>query len=109
MPDQALVEKVRQAWAEVLDTDSAPLEVNFFDAGGDSVLLVVLLERLNELTGRKLEPPDLFRHSTVLAQAALLAGDPKPVPDIGTGAAPAGPEPEPDRRALLGRGRAADA
>jgi hypothetical protein len=70
-----LVEEVRTAWAAVLDTAGpVPTDVNFFDAGGDSILLIVLLERLNALTDRELEPPDLFRHSTVRAQAELLAG-----------------------------------
>ena len=108
MPDPELVELVRRAWAEALDTDAVPLDLNFFDAGGDSVLLIVLMERLNELTDRTLEPPDLFRHSTVLAQAELLSGadTPAAVPD---GAVqPDGVRP-PDRSALLGRARVADA
>jgi hypothetical protein len=75
MAEPDLIEVVRAAWAAVLDTaEPVPTDVNFFDAGGDSILLIVLLDRLNALTGRELEPPDLFRHSTVRAQAALLAG-----------------------------------
>jgi acyl carrier protein len=97
MAERDLLEDVRAAWAEVLDTPDVPVDVNFFDAGGDSILLVVLLDRLNALTGRELEPPDLFQHSTVRAQAALLAG-----------AGTAGQASVPDRSALLGRARRAE-
>lgn len=97
MAEQDLLDGVRAAWAEVLDTTDVPDDVNFFDAGGDSILLIVLLDRLGALTGRTLEPPDLFQHSTVRAQAALLAGT-----------TPATAATVPDRSALLGRARRAD-
>jgi aryl carrier-like protein len=97
MAEQDLLDDVRKAWAEVLDTADVPTDVGFFDVGGDSILLIVLLERLNALTGRDLEPPDLFQHSTVRAQAALLAGG-----------GDTAPPPVPDRSALLGRARRAD-
>lgn len=94
MTERDLLDGVRAAWAEVLDTTSVPDDVNFFDAGGDSILLIVLLDRLNALTGRAIEPPDLFQHSTVRAQVALLAGTTETaVPAV------------PDRSALLGRAR----
>ena len=72
---QDLVARVRQAWAEVLDTteDSVPLDVNFFDAGGNSMLLVLLTDLLNETGDEDVESVDLFQHSTVTAQAELLA------------------------------------
>lgn len=97
MAEQDLLDDVRTAWAEVLDTREVPDDVNFFDAGGDSILLVVLLDRLNALTGRDLEPPDLFQHSTVRAQAALLAGTTESVAAA-----------VPNRSALLGRARRAE-
>lgn len=98
MAEQDLVEDVRRVWAEVLDTQEVPTDVNFFDAGGDSILLIVLLDRLNATSGRELEPPDLFQHSTVRAQAALLAGS----GDTDAAA------PAVDRSALLSRARRAD-
>lgn len=74
-PRPELIAVVRQAWAEVLDTtpDAVPLEVGFFDAGGNSMLLVLLGDVLDETGELNLDPVDLFQHSTVLAQAALLA------------------------------------
>jgi hypothetical protein len=98
MAEPDLIEDVRRAWAEVLDTQEVATDVNFFDAGGDSILLIVLLDRLNALTEHELEPPDLFQHSTVRTQADLLAGD-DDAPEV-----PAAP----DRSALLGRARRAE-
>lgn len=100
MAGHDLLDDVRKAWAEVLDTREVPDDVNFFDAGGDSILLIVLLDRLNTFAGRDLEPPDLFQHSTVRAQAALLAGTTEPAAATETTV--------PDRSALLGRARRAD-
>lgn len=98
MAERDLVEDVRQAWVEVLDTQNVATDANFFDAGGDSILLIVLLGRLNALTERELEPPDLFQHSTVRAQADLLARGGE------ASEAPAAP----DRSALLSRARRAE-
>ena len=102
MTERDLLDRVRAAWAEVLDTTAVPDDVNFFDAGGDSILLIVLLDRLGALTGRTLEPPDLFQHSTVRAQAALLADTASATTTTTTAAT------VPDRSALLGRARRAD-
>ena len=75
MTNNETVARVRQAWAEVLDIseDAVPVDVNFFDAGGNSMLLVLLTDLLNETGDVNLDSVDLFQHSTVTAQAELLA------------------------------------
>lgn len=93
-----LLEPVRTAWAEVLDLDdpdAVPLDVNFLEAGGSSLLLIMLWEELDGLTGRTVKVSDLFQHSTVRAQAAFLAGPEEPRAAALLGAR--------DTRALLGR------
>lgn len=72
-----LLPRVRAAWAEVLgteDTVDIPLDTNFLETSGSSLLLILLWERLHVLTDRPLKVSDLFEHATVRAQAALLAG-----------------------------------
>ncbi|MGX6607638.1 phosphopantetheine-binding protein [Micromonosporaceae bacterium Da 78-11] len=92
-----IVERVRRAWQQALDVDDVPLELPFFEAGGDSLLLIILLEELNTLADGRLEAADLFQHSTVLAQVALISGDVGLVP-----ATEVGPR---NRAALLNRAR----
>lgn len=100
-----LLDRVRKAWAEVLDVDVAnvPVDGNFLEAGGSSLLLIMLWEELEGLTDGDLKVSDLFRHSTVRAQAALLAGEIGDVTD-GSDQAVAGRGGR-DRRQLLGRAR----
>uniref|UniRef100_A0AAU2V0K2 Amino acid adenylation domain-containing protein n=1 Tax=Streptomyces sp. NBC_00003 TaxID=2903608 RepID=A0AAU2V0K2_9ACTN len=96
----ALADRVAAAWREVLDVDTVPYDANFFDVGGDSLLLIVLLDTLSALTDRELEAADLFQHSTVEAQAELLAGDRPEAP-----AAEPAEQRGPGRGRLLGRSR----
>jgi aryl carrier-like protein len=70
----ARLEIVRMVWREVLDISDVADDTTFFDAGGDSLRLVILVERLNEATGRALKTVDLFRAGTVRGHAELLAG-----------------------------------
>lgn len=64
---------VRSIWQEVLQSDDIEDDVSFFESGGDSLLLVVLVERLSQASGRMLRTVDLFRSATVSGQADLLA------------------------------------
>ncbi|QGV82787.1 amino acid adenylation domain-containing protein [Streptomyces ficellus] len=64
---------VRAAWAEVLETSAAvPGDVNFFDLGGHSLLIIRLQDALGRHTGVRPSVVDLFRCSTVDAQAGLV-------------------------------------
>ena len=71
--------RVREAWADVLggeSTEDIPMDVNFLEFGGNSLLLVMLWEELQPIAGRPLKLSELFHHGTVQAQAELLAGRP---------------------------------
>ena len=95
-----LLDRVRAAWAEVLDVDDpAGLDPdrNFMEVGGSSLLLIMLWEDLHELSDTPLRVSDLFQHSTIRAQAALLAGVAETPRQQTIGAS--------DRRSLLGRAR----
>lgn len=117
---EELLPEVRKAWAEVLGSASAedvPLDVNFLEAGGNSLLLVMLWEQLQPLAGRALKLSELFQHATVRAQAALLVGAPDQAASAPAATAvpaaattPAGASSEsavPEQRSLLARRRAA--
>jgi phthiocerol/phenolphthiocerol synthesis type-I polyketide synthase E len=59
-------------WCEVLQRDRVPLEGNFFDLGGDSLLMVQGFAKLREKVPVKLEVIDLFRYPTVRALARYV-------------------------------------
>jgi aryl carrier-like protein len=100
---EEVVVRVREVWADVLGGDSAedvPLDVNFLEFGGNSLLLVMLWEELQPIAGRRLKLSELFHHGTVQAQADLLTARPDE-------AAPAGPATHDRPRSLLAQRRAA--
>ncbi|HET9899252.1 MAG TPA: phosphopantetheine-binding protein [Streptosporangiaceae bacterium] len=61
-------------WAEVLGLDTVPYDTNFFEVGGDSLLLVALVERIRQSTGLAVRTIDVVRAGTVRRQVDLLAG-----------------------------------
>ncbi|GAA2681620.1 MULTISPECIES: condensation domain-containing protein [Actinosynnema] len=71
----ARLDLVRSVWAEVLGHDTFGDDTSFFDAGGDSLRLVVLVERLRELSGRAVRTADLFRAGTARGHAELLTDE----------------------------------
>ncbi|MGW3680675.1 condensation domain-containing protein [Streptomyces prasinus] len=74
---------VRSVWSEILGTDEFADDVSFFESGGDSLLLVLLVERLGQASGREVRTMDLFRSPTVGGQAELIAGAPAAEPTGG--------------------------
>jgi hypothetical protein len=93
---------VRSIWQEVLGAEQVGDDVSFFDAGGDSLRLVILVERLNQVSGRMLATMDLFRAGTVRGQSDLLAAQSAP-----RGVADARPTGR-DRLLSAARGRVAE-
>jgi aryl carrier-like protein len=68
-----LEETIAAIWADVLEFESVGLHDNFFDLGGNSLLLIDAYSRLREVVGRELKVIDLFEHPTVSALARHLA------------------------------------
>ena len=67
------VELVRSIWCEVLRIREIGDDVTFLEAGGNSLLLAALAEKLSSASGRKLQTEDLLRAPSVKGQAELLA------------------------------------
>jgi amino acid adenylation domain-containing protein len=63
---------VAAIWCEILQVDRVRLDANFFDIGGHSLLLVRLHAALRRKFGRELPLLELFRRTTVAAQAEGL-------------------------------------
>lgn len=59
-------------WCAVLATDGVGLDENFFDAGGNSLLLTELVVRLNREMAAAITRMDMFRFPTIRTMAAHL-------------------------------------
>ncbi|MDJ0840059.1 MAG: amino acid adenylation domain-containing protein [Acidobacteriota bacterium] len=80
--------QIAEIWQEVLELETIGAQENFFEIGGQSLLLVQLHQRLEEVLERKIPLVKLLANPTVAAQAELLAPQPKrPVEeDVDSGA-----------------------
>jgi amino acid adenylation domain-containing protein len=61
-------------WAEALGVERVGVQDNFFEIGGHSLLVARVHARIREAFPREVTLVDLFRHTTVAAQAAFVAG-----------------------------------
>jgi amino acid adenylation domain-containing protein len=71
-PRGAAEETVATVWREVLGLPEVGIHDNFFDLGGNSMLLVKVQSRLTAASGTEIPAVELFRHPTVAALARYL-------------------------------------
>ncbi|QDQ28738.1 AMP-binding protein [Chitinimonas arctica] len=64
--------KVQAVWREVLDGAVVVGDVNFFDAGGNSLKIIALQSQLQAAFGREIGVTVLFEHPTIAAFADWL-------------------------------------
>jgi amino acid adenylation domain-containing protein len=70
-PATALETQLAAIWSEVLGIADLTVERNFFELGGDSILLMLVVTRAKR-AGMPLDQEDLFRHPTIASLAAHL-------------------------------------
>ncbi|BCY09675.1 non-ribosomal peptide synthetase [Actinoplanes sp. L3-i22] len=73
-PATEMEELVTAAWREVLGVDRVGARDNFFDLGGDSLLITKVRGRLQARLGREVTVLELFRYPTVDTLARHLSG-----------------------------------
>ncbi|REK89142.1 hypothetical protein DY245_17430, partial [Streptomyces inhibens] len=66
--------RIAAVWSEVLSVPSVGHQDNFFDLGGNSLLLSTLHSRLQTALGVELPMRRMFEHPTVASLADFLAG-----------------------------------
>jgi amino acid adenylation domain-containing protein/non-ribosomal peptide synthase protein (TIGR01720 family) len=77
-PESGLQQIIAGIWRDVLGVEAVGVEDNFFDLGGDSLLLVQVQGRLEEAVGFPVPILDLLRHPTVAVLARRLSPEPRP-------------------------------
>jgi acyl carrier protein len=81
-PDTELERAITAIWQDLLDVERVGLHENFFDLGGNSLLMVQLQARLVDVAGCEIPVVDLFRYPTVGALAQHLAYGDVPSPAL---------------------------
>ncbi|GAA3368398.1 hypothetical protein GCM10020367_06570 [Streptomyces sannanensis] len=76
-PATELERDIMAIWSDVLGHDRIGVNENFFEIGGNSLRVVRVQTRLEQLLGRPVFAAKLFEHFTIKALAAHLAGDAK--------------------------------
>ncbi|MEJ2206781.1 MAG: phosphopantetheine-binding protein, partial [Gemmatimonadota bacterium] len=74
LPRTSAERTVAAIWQEILEIDRIDIDANFFSLGGQSILLLQVLERLEKSFGRRIAVVDLFRYPTVRSLADFLGG-----------------------------------
>lgn len=72
-PEDETETAIAAVWAEVLGVERVGVHDNFFDLGGQSVLLLQVHARLSAVLGNNVPVILLFKHPTVHSLAAALA------------------------------------
>ncbi len=93
-----LEQEVAGAWRAVLGADHVGLDDNFFDIGGNSLLLVSVHAKLQTMLNKKIPVAELFAHTTVRSLSKMLGGSVQDSgsrtfgarPDTGSGSETAG-------------------
>lgn len=70
--ESELTEQIARIWADLLEMDSCPMDVDFFDLGGQSLLILQMRNRLMEQLGVEVSVVDLLQYPTVTALSNFL-------------------------------------
>jgi amino acid adenylation domain-containing protein len=103
-PTTPAEETIAAIWAEALGVERVGVHDNFFEIGGHSLLVARLYAAIREAFARELALVDLFRHTTVAAQAAFVTENPDAAP-AATPAQQRGTTRADARRTLVGSHR----
>lgn len=71
-PDEGLEQRIAGIWRDVLAVDQVGAHDNFFDLGGQSLLLLKVQSALERDLARRIPVVDLYTHTTVRALATHL-------------------------------------
>jgi amino acid adenylation domain-containing protein len=67
--------KLVMIWQEILGRERIGITDNFFETGGNSLLVIRLVGRIKELFGEKIRVVDVYNCTTIKEQAVLIDGE----------------------------------
>ena len=69
---RGLPRKIAMLWAETVGANAIDVDLNFFDAGGDSLKLIELRNRIREEYGQEIPIDGMYDHPTIRLLARML-------------------------------------
>ncbi|MGA1840821.1 MAG: non-ribosomal peptide synthetase, partial [bacterium] len=81
-PKTKLERSIANIWQEVLKIDRVGIHDNFFDLGGNSLLMILVRSKLTEITKIDIPVIDLFRYPTVGSLVTYLRQEKQELSDI---------------------------
>jgi amino acid adenylation domain-containing protein len=73
LPGSETEERILRIWREVLGVEQLSISDNFFEVGGDSLLMTAVLRKLNQTQRPPLTTAELFAYPTVQSLAEYLS------------------------------------
>ena len=67
-----IMQSVLDVWKEVLETENIGVYDNFFDVGGNSILLISMHEKLEEIYPKALSISDIFANPSIVMLAEVI-------------------------------------
>ncbi|GAA0555727.1 non-ribosomal peptide synthetase [Chitinophaga japonensis] len=71
-PEKDLEKKIAQLWKDILCVDRIGIQDNFFDLGGNSLKLILMLRELSKIFPGEVTLTDLFRYNTIASIIRFL-------------------------------------
>lgn len=72
-PESDLEQTIASIWQEVFNIDRVGIHTNFFDLGGNSLLVTKVRSKLRDALNREIQVIELFKHSTIHSLAKYLS------------------------------------
>lgn len=72
LPRNEIEQNLLDIWAETLETDKISVEDNFFQIGGDSILSINIISKINNLFNTGFEIIDLYQNDSIAKFANLI-------------------------------------
>ncbi|MCB8816724.1 acyl carrier protein [Desulfosporosinus shakirovi] len=66
------LEEIKEIWCQILGTEEIGNDENFYDIGGNSLLLLMILNEISKTYGCDLPTSDVYQYDTVRKMAACL-------------------------------------
>lgn len=76
-PDTDTEKSIAEIWAALLGHENIGINDNFFEAGGDSMLIVRMQAKLREVFNEEIPVTTLFQHASIHALAQFLSHEGK--------------------------------